>query len=172
MHELGVPAWVSQRLWLGSILFGAALGVLFLLRTLHVRGPGVAVAAVRVHAHAVHARLRGAHLGDPAAVGGAAVDARAHDPRAAHADGKRGAWKYAAIFAIVVQIVGGVNATALVFVGHRAGAVDRLRGGDRARSTWRRALGVTARIGRAHAGHVVVVDRRACGRRAATGSTS
>ena len=34
LHLAGVPAWVSQRLWLGSILFGAALGVLFLLRTL------------------------------------------------------------------------------------------------------------------------------------------
>ena len=80
MHELGVPAWVSQRLWFGSILFGAGVGVLFLLRTLRVRGPGAVVAAVAVHAHAVHARLRGAHLGDPDAVGGAAVDARAHDP--------------------------------------------------------------------------------------------
>src|SRR4029077_15754772 len=30
LHFVGVPAWVSQRLWLGSILFGAALGVLFL----------------------------------------------------------------------------------------------------------------------------------------------
>ncbi len=46
MHLLGVPAWVSQRLWLGSILFAAALGVLYLLRTLHVRGPGVVVGAV------------------------------------------------------------------------------------------------------------------------------
>ena len=117
LHQFGVPAWVSQRLWLGSILFAAALGVLFLLRTLHVRGPGVAGGGGRVHAHAVHARLRGAHLGDPAAVGGPAVDAGADDPRAAHVATARGAWKYAAIFAIVVQVVGGVNATALVFAG-------------------------------------------------------
>ena len=54
-------------------------------------------------------------------------------------DGK-GAWKYPAIFAIVVQIVGGVNATALVFVGHRAGAVDRLRGAVTREVDWRRAL--------------------------------
>src|SRR6516164_3356604 len=46
LHLFGVPAWVSQRVWLGSILFAAALGVLFLLRTLHVRGPGVVVATV------------------------------------------------------------------------------------------------------------------------------
>src|SRR4051794_41191597 len=45
MHLAGVPAWVSQRLWLGSIVFAAAVGMLYLLRTLNVRGPGVAVAA-------------------------------------------------------------------------------------------------------------------------------
>ena len=46
MHLLGFPAWVSQRLWLGSILFAAGLGMLYLLRTLRVRGPGVVVATV------------------------------------------------------------------------------------------------------------------------------
>src|SRR3954469_1109351 len=46
MHEVGVPAWVSQRLWFGSLLLGAGLGVLFLMRTLRVRGPGAPVAAV------------------------------------------------------------------------------------------------------------------------------
>ena len=66
--------------------------------------------------------------------------------RALRAGDKRGAWKYAAIFAIVVQVIGGVNATALVFAGIAPvlwivyavliGEVD-----------WRRALGVTARIG-------------------------
>src|SRR6476659_232253 len=41
MHAFGVPAWVSQRLWFGSILLFAALSMLYLFRTLHVRGPGV-----------------------------------------------------------------------------------------------------------------------------------
>src|SRR5436190_23063650 len=40
LHLLGVPAWVSQRLWFGSILLAAGLGMLYLLRTLRVRGPG------------------------------------------------------------------------------------------------------------------------------------
>ena len=31
--QLGFPDWVAQRLWLGSILFAAGAGVLFLLRT-------------------------------------------------------------------------------------------------------------------------------------------
>ena len=59
LDKLGVPDWVAQRLWLGSLLFFAALGVLYLLRTFGLKGPGVVVAALGVHAHAVRARLRG-----------------------------------------------------------------------------------------------------------------
>ena len=44
--KLGAPDWVAQRLWLGSILFFAGAGVLYLLRTFGLRGPGVVVAAV------------------------------------------------------------------------------------------------------------------------------
>ena len=40
------PVWVAQRLWLGSILFAAGLGVLYLSRILGLRGPGPAAAAL------------------------------------------------------------------------------------------------------------------------------
>ena len=33
-ETLGVPDWVAQRLWLGTVLFAAAMGVRFLLRTI------------------------------------------------------------------------------------------------------------------------------------------
>ncbi|HEY5078156.1 MAG TPA: alpha-(1-_3)-arabinofuranosyltransferase family protein, partial [Acidimicrobiia bacterium] len=46
LDQIGSPAWVSQRLWLGSLLFAAAFGVLYLLRTFGLRGPGVVVAAL------------------------------------------------------------------------------------------------------------------------------
>ena len=42
----GVPVWLTQRLWLGTILFGAGAGVLFLARTLRWVGPGPVVAAL------------------------------------------------------------------------------------------------------------------------------
>ena len=45
-NTLGVPAWVAQRLWFGTVLFAAALGMLFLFRTLHARGPGATAAAL------------------------------------------------------------------------------------------------------------------------------
>ena len=44
--RLGVPDWVAQRIWLGSILFAAGLGVLFLFRTLGLRGSGAVVGAL------------------------------------------------------------------------------------------------------------------------------
>src|SRR3954468_10351820 len=40
-QALGFPDWVAQRLWLGSILFAAGAGVLFLLRSLGWRADGV-----------------------------------------------------------------------------------------------------------------------------------
>ena len=58
-----------------------------------------------------------------------------------------GGWRYPAIFALVVQVIGGVNATALIFAGvgpvlwiAYAWLIDR-------EVDWRRALGVTVRIG-------------------------
>ena len=45
-HLLGVPVWVAQRLWLGSILMGAGVGVLYLSRILGLRGPGPTAAAL------------------------------------------------------------------------------------------------------------------------------
>ncbi|MEX1007229.1 MAG: alpha-(1-_3)-arabinofuranosyltransferase family protein [Acidimicrobiia bacterium] len=112
MHFFGVPAWVSQRLWLGTILLFAALGMLYLLRTLHVRGPGVVVAALVF--------MLSPYVLDFAARLSVILLPWAGLPwmlaiviRALRDDG----WKYPALFAIVVQVVGSVNATALVFAG-------------------------------------------------------
>ncbi len=45
VHALGIPLWVGQRLFVGSILFGAGAGVLYLCRTLGLESPGRPVAA-------------------------------------------------------------------------------------------------------------------------------
>ncbi|MFI5054361.1 MAG: alpha-(1-_3)-arabinofuranosyltransferase family protein, partial [Acidimicrobiia bacterium] len=112
-HTLGVPAWVSQRIWLGSILFLAGLGVLFLMRTLHVHGPGVPVAVLlfMLTPYSLDFASRISVLLLPFA---ALPWMLALVIRALRDDG---GWRYPAIFAIVVQVVGGVNATALVFAG-------------------------------------------------------
>src|SRR3954469_19642805 len=116
MHEVGVPAWVSQRLWLGSILFAAALGVLYLLRTLQVRGPGVVVGAV-VFMLTPYTLDFAARISVILLPWAGLPWMLALTIRALRARDNRTTWKYAAIFAIVVQVVGGVNATALVFAG-------------------------------------------------------
>ena len=111
-EQAGVPDWVAQRLWLGSILFGAGVGVLFLLRTLAVRGPGVLVAALvymlSPYSLQYASRLSVLLLAWAALPWMIAIVARAL---------RDGGWRYPALFAIVVQIAGSVNATALFFVG-------------------------------------------------------
>ena len=113
MDTLGFPAWVSQRLWLGTILLAAGLGVLYLMRTLAVRGPGVPVAALvfmlTPYSLDFASRISVILLPWAALPWMVAIMVRAlRDDRG---------WRYPAIFAIVVQVVGGVNATALIFAG-------------------------------------------------------
>ncbi len=112
LDQIGSPAWVSQRLWLGSLLFAAGLGVLYLLRTFGLRGPGVVVAAL-------------AFMFTPYVLDYAARISVLLMPWAAlpwmiavirKALREKG-WRYPAIFALIVQVVGGVNATALIFAG-------------------------------------------------------
>ena len=146
LHLLGVPAWVSQRLWFATILFAAGMGMLYLLRTLRVRGPGVLVATVvfmlTPYTLDFAARISVILLPWAGLPWMLALVIRALRGSSRGSE----SWRYPAMFAIVVQIVGGVNATALIFAGIApvlwilyaiaSGEVD-----------WRRALNVTARIG-------------------------
>ncbi len=112
LETIGSPAWVAQRIWLGSLLFAAALGVLFLLRSFGLRGPGVVVAAL-------------AFMCTPYVLDYAARISVLLMPWAAlpwmiavirKALREKG-WRYPAIFALIVQIIGGVNATSLIYAG-------------------------------------------------------
>jgi arabinofuranan 3-O-arabinosyltransferase len=112
-QQLNVPDWVAQRIWFGSILFFAGLGMLYLLRTLHVRGAGVPAAAVvyMLSPYILDYASRESVLllpfsGLPWML--ALVIRALRD---------EGGWRYPAAFAIVVQLVGGINATALIFAG-------------------------------------------------------
>ena len=109
---LGSPDWLAQRLWLGSILFTAAAGVRYLLKTLDWRGGGLLVAmlAYELSPYVLHysARISVVLLpwaGLPWMIAFAIRAAR------------RGGWRYPAWFALVVVTVGSVNATALLLVG-------------------------------------------------------
>ncbi|HEY7440423.1 MAG TPA: alpha-(1-_3)-arabinofuranosyltransferase family protein [Acidimicrobiia bacterium] len=107
---LGLPAWVAQRIWLGTLLFLAGLGVRYLLRTLGLRGWGVGVAVL-------------AYTFTPYALGYAGFTSMLLGPWvalpwwiaiAARAL-RRGGWYYPALFALSVQLVGSLNGSALFF---------------------------------------------------------
>jgi arabinofuranan 3-O-arabinosyltransferase len=109
---VGLPDWVTQRLWWGSILFAAGAGVAYMLRTLGWRGPGVTAAtfiyALTPYLLTLVARLS-AILLPFAALGwllGFTIQTVRH----------RG-WRYPALFALTVTTCGSVNATALLLVG-------------------------------------------------------
>ena len=111
METLGLPDWVAQRLWLGSILLAAGLGVRFLLRELRWVGAGVTVAsfAYALSPYLLHygARISVILLpfaGLPWLIGLAARALRRDD------------WATPAWFALVTLTVGGVNATSLLLV--------------------------------------------------------
>jgi arabinofuranan 3-O-arabinosyltransferase len=110
--QVGVPDWLAQRLWWGTIIFAAGAGVAYLLRTLGWEGPGVVGAtfayALTPYLLTLVARLSVILLpfvGLPWLIAFAIRTGRT-----------RG-WRYPALFAITVATCGSVNATALLLVG-------------------------------------------------------
>ncbi|MCQ3806798.1 MAG: alpha-(1-_3)-arabinofuranosyltransferase [Acidimicrobiia bacterium] len=140
-ETLQSPDWLAQRLWLGSILFAAAAGVRYLLKTLDWRGGGLLVAmlAYELSPYVLHysARISVVLLPWAGLPWMIALTIRA---------ARRGGWRYPAWFALVVVTVGSVNATAVLLVGlapllwlmHAAGVERSI--------TARSAVGVASRI--------------------------
>ena len=97
MENVGFPSWIAQRIWLGSIVFFAGLGVLYLLRTIDMRGPGAVVAALAymLSPYSLHYAARISVILLPWAALGwlLALMVRAL---------RKGGWRYPAAFAIVV----------------------------------------------------------------------
>lgn len=139
---LGVPDWVAQRLWIGTVIAAAGLGVLYLLRTLGFSGRGTAVAvlAYELSPYLLHYSARISAVLLPWAGLGWLLGLTVRAART-------GGWRHPALFALTVVTVGSVNATGLVLAGLapvlwlvHAAAVDR-------GVSPRAALGTAARIG-------------------------
>lgn len=141
-HHLGVPAWVAQRLWLGSLLFAASTGMLFVFRVLGVTGPGRLVGALAYglspylleYAARISAILM-PWAGLPWMVGLVVLATR------------RGGWRYPALFALVVALVGGVNATSLLYAGVGPLLWIPYAIWVARETTWRRGLAAVGRVG-------------------------
>lgn len=109
--KLGVPMWMAQRLWLGTILFLAGAGVLWLMR--RFVDPRIAVAAAffyMLSPYLLHYSERMSVLllpwaGLPWMLG---LTARARD---------QGTWRAPALFALLTATIGGINATSIMLVG-------------------------------------------------------
>jgi arabinofuranan 3-O-arabinosyltransferase len=141
-HHLGVATWVAQRLWLGSLLFTAGTGMLYLLRVLGVAGPGRPVAAL--------AYMLSPYLLEYAARISAILMPWAGLPwmlALAILALRRGGWRYPALFALVVALVGGVNATSLIYAGVAPVLWFPYAVWISREVSWRRALATFGRIG-------------------------
>lgn len=108
---LGTPAWVTQRLWLGTLSLVAVLGARWLLRLLGASRAGALAGALvyMLTPYQLAFTARSSILllpwaGLPVLV---ALTIRAD---------RRGGWRDPAMFALVAFVIAGVNATSLVFV--------------------------------------------------------
>ena len=112
LAELHVPLWVAQRLWMGCLLFAAGAGALYLCRVIGLRGPGRYVTAlgfmytpyVLQYAGRISVILM-PWAGLPWMVAFVILAIR------------RGGWRYPALFALVVALVSGINASSIIYVG-------------------------------------------------------
>jgi len=140
---LRVPDWIAQRLWTGTVIFLAGMGVRYLLRTIDFGGMGP---SRDHHLGRWHADRRSAatesrdHAGARQAGLLVAVLAYMLSPYLLEYSARisvillpwvalpwlialmarslrSGGWFYPALFSLVVLAVGGINATALIMVG-------------------------------------------------------
>ncbi len=110
-EHLHVPTWIAERLWTGTLLFLAGLGVRYLLRTFSWRlasvWVGAAGYALTPYALEYEARTSAIllpYVGLPWMLG---LSVRAmRSPRG---------WRYPALIALVIFTIGGTNATSLVY---------------------------------------------------------
>ena len=133
---------MAQRLWVGTLLFAAGLGVRYLLQTLGFEGRGLLIAmlAYELSPYALNYSARISAVLLPWAGLGWLIGLTV---RSARTDG----WRHPALFALTVVTVGSVNATSLALAGLgpvlwlvHAAVTDRSIGP-------RRALAAAARIG-------------------------
>jgi arabinofuranan 3-O-arabinosyltransferase len=142
LAELHVPLWIAQRMWMGALLFAAGAGALYLCRTIGLSGPGRYVAAVGFmftpYVLQYSGRISVILLpwsGLPWMVAFVILALR------------RGGWRYPALFALVVALVSGINASSILYVGIGPALWLPYAVLVSKEATWRRAWGVAWKVG-------------------------
>ncbi|MBX6390598.1 MAG: DUF3367 domain-containing protein, partial [Frankia sp.] len=122
LDTAGLPDWVAQRLWTGSILFVAGMGVLFLLRTFNWpdRYAFIAATGYMLTPYTLEYEARISAILLPYAGLGWLIGITVRGLREA-TDGRgswRGAanWRWPAAFALMVTSVGSINASSLILI--------------------------------------------------------
>ena len=139
-HWLGVSAWIAQRFWMGSLLFLAALGVRRFLEEMGIGRNAAWAAAIPYMLSPyilVNIDRTTAILMPWAGLGWMML----YVVRAA----RRGGWRDVARFAVVIALVGGVNATSILLVG-LAPATWLAYAIFTGEISWTRAITVAAKI--------------------------
>lgn len=111
--HIGLPLWVSERLWEGTFLCAAGLGFLYLMKTFRVGGPGPLVGALGYMLSPYF--LQYVSRMSVILLPWAGLPFMLAFAIRACRDGHE--WRYAAAFALVAATVGGINATSLLYVG-------------------------------------------------------
>jgi arabinofuranan 3-O-arabinosyltransferase len=140
-HTIGIPTWIAQRFWMGSLLFLAGLGVRKASQELglsRIASWSAALPYVFTPFILVNIGRTSAILMPWAGLGWLILFA----VRSA----RFGGWKNPARFALVVALVGGVNATSILLVG-LAPAVWLLFAALTKEISWRALTSTVARIG-------------------------
>ncbi|MFK7919512.1 MAG: alpha-(1-_3)-arabinofuranosyltransferase family protein [Ilumatobacter sp.] len=140
-ETLGVPDWIAHRLWIGTLLVAAGLGMRFLARTLGFAPLAALVAALvyQLSPYVLPYISRTSVLLLPWAGLGWIVAFTVLATR-------RSGWRYPAAIALVVFTVGAVNATALAMV-IPAPALWLIHSLWGRTASWRTVLAVAARTG-------------------------
>jgi arabinofuranan 3-O-arabinosyltransferase len=112
LDTVGVPTWVAQRLWLGTLLVLGGTGVWWCCRVLGLSRPGALAGAVLylLSPYVVLYAPRTSVLLLPWAGLGWLVGLTALAAR-------RGGWRWPAAIALVVATIAGTNATAVLLIG-------------------------------------------------------
>ena len=140
--KLGAPDWVAHRLWIGTLLFVAALGVRWAARLLGMpKGGAVVAATVYMLSPYIlpYVSRTSAMLLPWAAVGwlvGLTIRAATSDRR----------WRHPALMALVLVSCSAVNATAVMMIAP-APILWLLHAIWERTITWRKAVAASCRIG-------------------------
>ena len=143
----GIPLWAAERLWVGSILFGAGAGVLYMCKVLGIQGPGRPVAAFAYMISPYFLQYVGRESVITLAWAGLPFMIAYTEKTLSSGRGQERSWRYPALFAIVVAVISGINATAVLYLGLAPILWIIFQTTVTREHTWREAWSATWKIG-------------------------